>query len=185
MGLKLITPPATTPVSLAEAKAHVEYEDTDRDALITGLIQAATDYVEQFTGKALVSQTWRLTLDGFSNTIALPKGPVISVSSVQYFDANGDLQTVGAGDYMVDTVSDPAWLVLNSDASWPAVVDGINAVSINFVAGYTILPASIKQAILLLIGQWFDNRSATSEKAMTEVPYAVESLLRPFRPMLV
>lgn len=185
MGLTLITPPASFPVALAEAKTHLEYEDTDRDNLINGLIAAATDYVEQWTGKSLIAQTWRLTLDAFSDTIQFPKNPVQSVTALTYYDTLGALQTFSADDYTVDTASNPAWLVLNSDASWPAIADGVNMVRVDFVAGYAAIPASFKHSILLLIGQWFDHRSGVSDKAMSEVPHAVESLLRPYRDMIV
>lgn len=185
MGLSLITPPATTPVTLADAKAHLEYQDTDRDSMITALVAAATDYVEQWTGKALIAQTWRLTLDAFTDSIQIPKNPVQSVTALTYYDTLGVLQTVGAGDYTADTAGNPAWLVINSNASWPAIINGVNMVRIDFVAGYTIIPPSFKHAILLLIGQWFDHRSGVSDKAMSEVPHAVESLLRPYRDVVV
>jgi len=181
MGLTLVSPPATFPVTLAEAKAQCRVDDNSEDSLINGLIAAATDYVEQYTGRALVSQTWRLTLDEFADSIIIPKGPVLSVSSVQYYDTAGLLQTVASTTYTVDKVNDPSWVVLNSDAVWPEILDAVNSVNVNFVAGYSALPSSIKHAILLLIGQWFDNRSGVSDNGMKETPHAVESLLTNYR----
>lgn len=185
MGLRLVTAPTTFPVTTAEAKAHCRVEDSSEDGLIEALIAAATDYVEQWTGKALVTQTWRLTLDAFSESIMLPKNPVLSVASITYFDVDGDIQTVSPSDYTVDNASNPAWLVINSDASWPATASGVNMVRVEFIAGYTTIPASIKHAILLLVGQWFDYRASVSEKSMAEMPFAVESLLRPYRDMVL
>jgi uncharacterized phiE125 gp8 family phage protein len=181
MGLKLITAPTDTPVTLAEAKAQCRVEDDSEDTLMTGLIAAATDYVEQYTGRAIMAQTWELTFDEFADSIALPKGPVTSVTSVNYYDINGDVQTLAASNYTVDLVSDPQWVVKNSDASWPDTVDSINTVVIRFVCGYAVVPPSIKHAILLLISQWFDNRAAVTDKAMIAVPNAVEALLTNYR----
>jgi uncharacterized phiE125 gp8 family phage protein len=181
MGMKLITAPTDTPVTLAEAKAQCRVEDDSEDTLMTGLISAATEYVEQYTARAIMPQTWELSLDGFEDSMALTKGPVTSVTSVKYYDLNGDIQTLDPLNYTLDLISDPQWVVKNNDASWPATVDSINVVTIRFVAGYATVPAPIKHAILLLISQWFDNRAAVTDKAMIAVPNAVEALLTNYR----
>jgi uncharacterized phiE125 gp8 family phage protein len=185
MGLTLITQPASFPVSLAEAKAHCRVEDAADDATLNGLIAAATDYVEQYTGKAIITQTWRLTLDEFSDSILLPKNPVQSVVSVMYYDSQGALQTLSEDDYTADLVSDPAWIVINANTSLPDLADGVNMVRINFVAGYTVVPPSIKHAILMLVAQWFDNRAAVADRAMIAVPHAVEALLTNYRNLML
>jgi uncharacterized phiE125 gp8 family phage protein len=185
VGLTLITPPASMPVSLALAKQHVEYEDDDRDDLISGLIEAATDFVELNTGRSILTQTWRFTLDEFSDSIQLPKGPVQSLVAITYFDANGDIQTLPEEIYTFDNSVYPSWVVLNSDSQWPELVDAVNAVRIDFVVGYTSPPASIVQAILLLVDQWFNNRSAANDVAMSEMPLAVKSLLGPYQRMMI
>lgn len=185
MGLTLITQPVSFPVTLAEAKAHCRVEDAAEDATLVGLVAAATDYVEQYTGKAIVSQTWRLTLDKFSDSILLPKNPIQSVSSVKYYDAIGDIQTLSTEYYTADTASDPAWIVLNADQTWPDTFDGVNAVRIEFVAGYTTVPPPIKHAILMLVAQWYDHRAAVSDKAMVAVPHAVEALLTNYRNLML
>lgn len=181
MSLTLITAPTGFPVTLAEAKAQCRIESADEDSLINGLIATSTDYVEQYTGRALVTQAWRLSLDKFTESILIPKGPVQTVSSVTYFDSTGALQTVPSTSYTVDTSSDPQWVVINSNASWPAVMSGINMVRIDFIAGYATVPPSIKHAILLLIVQWFDHRSDVSDKAMIAMPNAIEALLTNYR----
>lgn len=185
MGLTLITPPAGYPVSLDEAKAQCRVEDDASDGLINSLIAAATEHVEIYTGRAIITQTWKLTLDAFTDSIMLAKGTVASVTYVKYYDVDGVEQTVSADDYTVDISSDPQWIVVNSDASWPSTLDGINAVNITFVAGYSTIPPSFKHAILLLIGQWYDNRSDVTERQMISMPNAVEALLRGYRNLLV
>ena len=53
----------------------------------------------------------------------------------------------------------------------------VNDITVRFVVGYATFPPSIKQAILLLIGLWYDNREAASDRPMTNLPHAVEALL--------
>ena len=60
---RLLTAPALEPVTLAEAKRHANVVASDDDTLITALIVAARELVEQDTSRALINQTWELELD--------------------------------------------------------------------------------------------------------------------------
>lgn len=184
MGLTLVTPPTEFPVTLEEAKAQCRVTHTSEDTLIEGYIAAATAYVEKQISLSLMTRTYALTLDEFADTIELPRGPVQSVTSVEYVDEDGATATVDAETYTVDLSSKPQWIVLNSDYSWPAVMTGVNMVTITYVAGADALPddlTDVKHAILLLIGHWYMNREAVSADAVKEVPLAVESLLQNYR----
>jgi uncharacterized phiE125 gp8 family phage protein len=171
MSLRLITAPATEPVSLTEAKLQCRVDGTDEDALLTLYIAAARSFVENCTGRALVSQTWEQVLDDFSDAMILPKGPVQSITSIKYFDTSEVEQTLASDQYTLDNVSDPAWVVRPDDVTYPDVADGVNNVIIRFVAGYSDLPGEIKAALLVLIASWFDNRSTAV------IPQAVHDLL--------
>lgn len=171
MSLRLITPAASYPVTQAEAKMQCRVDGSDENDLIDTYIAAATAHVESVTGRALMSQTWEQVLDDFSDAMMLPKGPVQSVTSVKYFDTAEAEQTVSASDYVLDNVSDPAWVVKAEDATWPEVAEGVNNVIIRFVAGYSAVPPELKAAILLCIAHFYDNRSTGS------IPDVVQSLL--------
>jgi len=180
MGQTLVTAPLAFPVSLQEAKDHCRALHDDEDALIEGLIGAATQHVEKQTGRAIAPQTWQLTLDGFGSEITLPLSPLRSVASVVYTDPAGASQTASASLYTVDTASEPGRVVLKKDAEWPETADVVGAVRITYEAGYTTVPAPIKHAILLLIGHWFAHREAVGDTA-TVLPMAVDALLVNYR----
>jgi uncharacterized phiE125 gp8 family phage protein len=174
MSLRLITPPTEYPVTQAEAKMQCRVDGSDENSLIDTYIAAATAHVESVTGRAIMDQTWELVQDDFSDAIMLPKGPVQSITSVSYYDTSEVLQTVSASDYVLDNVSDPAWLVAAEDFDWPEVADGVNNVIIRFVAGYDPDSNAYKElraAILLLVAHFYDNRSTGT------FPDAVQSLL--------
>jgi len=176
MTLRLITAAASTGVTLAEAKSHCRVDSSDDDTLIQAYINAATAHAEKRTGVAMVAQTWEEVLDTFPDgAIELGIGPLVSVTSVKYDDADGVEQTVSASDYQVDTVSlTPR--VVPVDA-WPATAETINAVRVRFVAG-TGTPHDVKEAVLLLVGHWYANREASVVDASTaELPFAVDALL--------
>jgi uncharacterized phiE125 gp8 family phage protein len=175
MGLRLITPAATYPVSLVEAKLQCRVDGSDEDGLLNLYISAATSFVELYTGRAIVAQTWELVLDDFTDAMLIGRGPVQSVTSVKYYDADEALQTLAADQYTLDNVSDPAWLIRPSGVTWPTVATGVNNVIIRFVAGYATVPDPIKAALLLTISSWFDNRN------VGPIPDGAYSLLSNYR----
>lgn len=185
MSLRLITGPASYPVTLAEAKLHCRVDGSDEDTLLNGLIAAATGYVEQYTGLALLPQTWELLLDQFSDTIQIPKAPTTAITSVKYIDTLGAEQTVSNTEYVLDAASEPQWLVKASDYEWPEVADGVNNVIIRFVCGFQTVPPAIKQAILLLIGDYYRSRENTTIGVgitqTPELPHGVNALLANYR----
>lgn len=191
MPLRLISGPSETPVTLAEAKAHLRVEHTTDDTLITSLIAAVTAHLDGeagWLGRALVTQTWELVLDDFpaegAGEIRLPLAPLQSVTSIKYDDAALTEQTVSPDDYRVDAVSKvrPGWVVPGS-SGWPSVGDTINAVRVRFVCGYgaaSAVPAAIKAAMLLIIGGLYENREAIGT-VKVELNPAAQALLAPYR----
>lgn len=185
MGLKRTVEPTGTPVSLAEAKAHCRVLHNEEDALITGLIEAAVSMVEDYCGRALLQQTWRLTLDEFDDRIVLPRGPVQSISNFTYLDAGGASQTVSSGLYKLDLDADPQAILLERKAQWPALGDFAVPVSITYDSGYAKagdVPAAIRQAILMLVATWYrDRETLLAGDVAAEMPFGTMALLQNHR----
>lgn len=187
----LVTPPAIKPASLTEAKAALDVSYTDKDTLIGGLIDAATSYLDGYTGilgRALCEQTWRQDYDDFRSCLRLPIAPAISITSVKYTDTDGVEQTVDAANYVLRTDALSAYVEFAAGYSFPSLNVASSAVRVTYLAGYATVdgawsgPAAIKQAILLLVRHWFDNPSAVQVGNPAQVmPLAVEALIAPFR----
>lgn len=181
MPLTLVTAPATEPVTLAEAKAHLRVDVADDDTLIAALIVAAREHAERFTHRALITQTWDWSVDGFPAIIVLPKPRLVSVTSITYMDSVGNSQTLAVSNYTVDGKSEPGRIVPAFGNQWPVTQGVINAVTVRFVAGYgdaSAVPQGIKQAMLLMVGHWYDHREAVAHaQTVVEVPMAVDMLL--------
>jgi len=167
MGLIQTAAPATEPVTLAEAKSHLRVDGTDDDTLITELIKGARQLVEGNTGRSLITQTWRLTLDRFprnDEAIRLERPPLVSVESVTYVDTNGATQTMATSDYIVDTSHVQGEVALAYDKTWPDARAQQNAVLVNYTAGYgaaSAVPEALKAAIKLRLGDLYENREAS------------------------
>lgn len=201
--------PVAEPLDLPSAKQHLRLDIPDDDLLVTDLISVARDYCERVTGLALMPQTWQLLLDRWPRTdrvemwpapgrppgaILLPLWPVTAVSSITWIDSTGTPQTLAASSYSVDTVSRPARIVPASlNMSWPTqpTPSTLNTIAVTFTAGYAsaaAIPPSMRQAMRLLIGHWYEHREsvlADARAAAIALPQAVDTLLGFNAPYLV
>lgn len=186
MGIKLITGPAIEPVSLPEAKLHLRVDIADDDTMIEAQIKAARRWAESVAWRAFITQTWELTLNAFPGVtyIQLPRPPLQSVTSVKYTVDAGTEYTYASSNYIVDTDNEPGKIVLKSTSTWPSDdLYPVNGVRIRFVAGYGAdaenVPEHFRQAILMLLGHWYENREqvVVSGAVPKEVPLGVEALL--------
>lgn len=185
-----ISGPAVEPVTLAEALVHLrEVSDSNGpiDQTVTRLITVAREACEQATERTLITTGWRLKLDTFParGAIELLQPPVLAVGSVTYLDADGVERIANPADYVVDTFSEPGWLVPAPGKTWPTTQDGaINAVTIDYTAGYgpaaANVPTPLKQWILLAITDMYENRQAHGEKPAVRHGF-VDGLLQPYR----
>ena len=180
------TDASSEPVTVAEAKAHLRVETTDDDTYITTLIKIARKHIEDICGISMISQTWDLWLNHFPNEIKIPRPPLISVTSITYTDTDGDSQTLATGVYTVDSDSDPGRIYEAYDQSFPSVRSIPKAIKVRFVSGFsataTGVDEDLKHAMLLLIGQWFENREPVVVGTIAaEIPMTVKSLLAPYK----
>ena len=177
--------PSADPVTLAEAKDHLQLLGNDEDAVVLSMIKAATSYLDGPSGalgRALITQTWSLSVDRpCDNVIRLPLSPVQSISAISYYDTDDNSQNLDVADFRFYKSEDWAYIEPKSGVSWPTTISRRDAITVTFVAGYgspLVLPQLLKQAVLLLVRHWYDNRSASSDIKLTDVPFAVESIVK-------
>ncbi|WP_310419720.1 head-tail connector protein [Mycoplana sp. BE70] len=176
--------PASTPVSLVEAKASLRVDFSDDDDLITSLIAAAVNHFDGWSGtlgRALVTQSWRQDF-GRLGVMRLPVGPVASIAKIEYFDGDNVVQTVADTVYTLRTDAVGSYVDLAPDQAWPTTHTRPDAVSVTYVAGTAAadVPAAIKTALLLMVGHFYANREAVGE-ARSELPFGVHALVAPYR----
>lgn len=187
MSAILLTPPALEPVSLADAKHVLRVEHDDDDDVIAALIAAARVHVEAQIRRALIAQTWRLVRDVWPASGRLPVLPVplIEVTAIQVFDADGAPHLLDLDDFDIDTVSAPAFIVFaRGGPAAPGKLAG--GIEIDIVAGYgdepDAVPAPLRQAIRMLVAHWYENRGVIAVSGeVASMPVSVSSLIAPFR----
>lgn len=181
MALTLVSAPRADPVSLADIKAHLKIDTALEDALLLRYLQAAMGRLEGRDGwlnRAFITQEWDWTLDTFpaGAFLAVPLPPLQSVTSIQYIDTNGIVQTLPPTDYTVDTRNQPGWIAPAYGVSFPSTRAVFNAVTIRFVAGYgdgpDSVPEPIRIALLGMVADVYEHRSLE-----TSAPGWVETYL--------
>lgn len=172
MAVSLLIPPTVEPVTLQEAKEHLRLDTDAHDAMLQVQIQAAREQVEMFTRRQLVTATWQLTLPAFPPLVTFPYPPLHEVVTVQYLDPAGLLQTLPETSYTVRTDVEPGQMFPAPGASWPATQSSAQAVQIAFAAGYgatgAAVPARARQAILLLVGDFYEHAEAQMGGTLTD-----------------
>lgn len=181
--LDITTQPTVEPVTVAQAKQHCRVLDAYEDDQFEAWIPAARKLVEQRTSRALTTTTFTLTACSFPSgrVIELPRSPLLSVVAVRYYDEDNAQQTFSSSNYRVVTPDERhGWLELDQDASWPALYDRTDAVEIEFTAGYGAtaddVPAALKQAVLILVDHFYNNRSAIGSANVGPIALAFEAL---------
>jgi uncharacterized phiE125 gp8 family phage protein len=151
--LQLITPPTTEPVTQTDVFNQIRQDaDTFQDSttLVDMLIIAVRERAESVTNRALLTQTWELTLDRFpnfswnygqeggshGNRIRIPKPPLVSINSIIYIDIDGNEQTLDPSLYKVVSKAEPAYVQPAYGTVWPATLNDSAVITINFTCGY-------------------------------------------------
>ena len=185
--LKTLTQPTVEPVSLSEAKAHCRVDTDSDNAYLASLITAAREWCAAYCDETFVHTQYVMSLDSFpANEIELPRPPMATAAgftavSVTYTLENQTTATLATNQYRVDRDSVPGVLRVNYSGSWPSHLMDYNAVKVTWWGGKgadgTGVEQRIRNAILWLVGYWYERRMAADGISMTEIPFGVKSLL--------
>lgn len=183
---KIITPPAAEPLLLTDVKTRLSISDTLDDTDITSYIQAAREQAESYMQRSIITQTVEIALDRFPVEIELPFGPLQSITSITYLDADQVEQTLDSANYTADDYGMTPWVLLAADTDWPGTYDAANAVTVRYVVGWgaagTDVPADVTNAMLLAVGHWIRFQAeAESGIGPTRMPRQFYDLLNRHR----
>lgn len=182
-----ITGPVAEPVSTQQAKDHLRVSfDTD-DAEIAAMVTAARVAIESRSGMRLFTQIIEVRADEWeeladpdrSDVLRLRVSPLQSITTVKYYESVNDTDTLlAAADYVTDLLGVPARIQIKN--TWPATNDYIGNIRIRCVAGYSTvkaIPAHLRQAVLLLVGHYYENREATTDLKLMQIPEGINALI--------
>ena len=180
--LTLLVPPSVEPISIDDILPDLGYGSSSTldsatlavlTARIAPKIAEARQFIEAYLRRSFITQSWTLKLDGFpgnkgryschllgDHAIVLPMPPLATISSIQYYDVGGALQSMvedtthgtaipSVFAYQVDTGSDvsSARILPAFTLPWPPTRRIPNSVIIQFSAGYGTTAASVPAVI--------------------------------------
>lgn len=152
------------PVGLSEVKAHLRLDHAHEDEYLRPLIQAAVGFVEEYLGRSLLTQTWRLLWEKEKPypphlsiqaddicSVSLPYPPLRAILSINRLMESGKKQPIRRHCLEMNHLT-PRLLF----ASVPEPVE------IEFETGYgdrpTDIPPVIRQALFMSVADFYENR---------------------------
>jgi hypothetical protein len=136
------------PISYNEATEWLRIGDSGQIGPLLTVISAVREEAEDITRRLFVQREATAAWDEFYKSVDLPRPPVSSVSTVEYYDRDTDTwETVGVGDYDV--------------RGRHLKLDGRNEgqpLQVTYTCGYADLPPGLKQQLLRDIRYSYDHR---------------------------
>lgn len=201
--LKCTTAPTVCPLTLYDAKMQCRITSDAENELLQSVLKLAWDEARRISRRELTAATWTWKFDSLydigdrympeSGVIVMPKAPLLSVTSIKYYDTAGVQQTFSSGSYTVDTNADPGRVYLKYGESWPSADRGHTSDwEIIFVAGYSAsatasvqraaVPEAARHAMRIMVADFYRFREdIITGTIVAKTPTTAEDLLLSIR----
>jgi hypothetical protein len=176
------------------------FGDESQDSYLEGLELAVRMHIEDYLGMPIFPVSYRsyyglgslyanpvcLDLPEVSYKDSFNTGGVV-INSVKYYNNANPvvITTLTTSAYVYDPTGNKVILPggmpsdVNTVVTSPIVIE--YTVNPNFLQAYPV----IKQAALLLLTHLYNNRSETTLSKLQNIPYGVDALLRPYKPLVM
>lgn len=200
---EVVVEPAIEPLTVGEAKQHLRVDIDDDNDYIAGLISAARRYCEKYLARKLIATTVdqyveHLPAGGYWNRsirqhftpldpefypsnaepVKLDVAPVLRLDSLRWTDGEGVEQFLESESLKLLRREGGCFARPSSGVTWPSPATDVR---VRYVVGYgddaKKVPSTIKHAVRLLIGTWYDTRESIVDGVVSRVPDGVERLL--------
>lgn len=179
---EVISYASTAVLSNSDVKLHLRLDHSDDDSYISNLVLAAQEYVSNYLNFPLINATCKSYFNIGGNHIvpwwdgvrqgslrAITGGAlkldyphVHSITSVKSYNENSVETTVDSSGYRLDVSMQRGAVVPNVGVTWGENLRLESSVVVEYISGFgpltTDVPFIIKQAILILVAHWYENR---------------------------
>lgn len=183
MDLSAFAVPLVEPISLEEAKHHLNVVYDDDDAYISSLIIAARRMAEGRTNRTITQRSITQFYSGY-NGIRLLKPPFVSVDSISYFNEAEEEVALNTSDFMVGQCNGTTGLIAKSGFVIADMAPRPGAMKVVYTAGYPVgqVPEDLIHWMKLQIGSMYAHReSVIAGVSVTPLPEMYEKMfLQPY-----
>jgi hypothetical protein len=181
-------------LTLAEIQQQLNlFEDSSQNTYLTSIELATRMAIEDYLGMSIFPVTYKVyygTFNGMGGTeisLDLPAvSSTITIVSVEYYNSATPpaLVALSNSTYFYDPSGNKIVLTslpesINTYNTNPIVVTYTS--NANAIGQYPV----IKQAGLLLLTHIYNNRSNSTAAALRDIPFGVDQLLRPYKPLVM
>ena len=182
MSATLLTAPVVEPVSLAEIKAYLKIDQDVEDDLLRAFLSAARVHLEHMIGRHLISQAWRILLEGaLGKRFCLPVQPVSELLAIAIIEVDGSMTELDASGLSIFQADNPATLV-NLDGF---LLSGQQRLQIDVETGFgptaEDVPEPLRLAIKMIVAEWYERRLIADPAQLPALAKALAPLLAPYR----
>jgi hypothetical protein len=174
--------------------------DESQDAYLESLELAVRMQIEDYLGMPIFSVSYRSYYglnQNFASPVSLDLPQVnyvdsfnsggITINNVKYYNSNDPvtLTTIASSNYFYDKSGNK--LILNSGVPNDVNTTVTSPIIIEYTVNANVLQSypNIKQAGLLLFTHLYNNRSETIVGGLQKIPFGVDCLLRPYKPLVM
>lgn len=165
------------------------FTDESQDAYLQALELAVRMAIEDYLGLPIIPTSYRVYYgvpDGESAELDIPLGSKggVTIDAVKYYNSANVLTTIDSAGYYYDPTGQKVVCSvlpndINQQMTSPIIVEYTAASS--DIGTYPV----VKQAGLLMFTHLYNNRSDTTEANLKHIPYGVDRLLRPYKPLVM
>jgi hypothetical protein len=175
------------------------FDDESQDVYLTSIELATRQAIEDYLGLSIFPVTYRVWYGSESlaaSPVCLdlpevsqnnyPNLAPLTIDSVGYWNDNfpPTFVTIASTNYFYDNSGNK--VIVNSlpteiNTIMTAPISVTYSTVANPIANYPV----VKQAGLLLLTHLYNNRSDTTEGQLKNIPFGVETLLRPYKPLVM
>ena len=178
------------------------FQDESQDAYLEGLELATRMAIEDYLGISMFMTQYRVYygdpgLNGTAIYLDLPEvstiyqgnGAEVTINKVEYYTGTNTAtkNLLAASNYYYDPTGNR--VVVSSGLPSPLAQNIANPVMVTYTIGSNFLAQYpvVKQAGLLLLTHLYNNRSTVGDSVAmkAQIPFGVDALLRPYKPLVM
>ncbi len=171
--------PGDAPVSLNEARSWLRLGATIDDAVVAGLVRAATSICEAFIGQWLIIRASEEVAILRGGAVRLTARPVVAIEAVALVSVAGGETLLTPGDYRLSTTPGGfARVAIHAPGDADRVRISYRA---GMAEGVNGIPEAIRQGIVRMTQYLHDARDGAGGAAGEAPPAVIAALWQPWR----